>query len=1264
MRSYPPSVSRTLSPEDRSLLTVVGIHNNPLSDADVNLIQDLQDWKRQQLLAKTAPSGCLTRSPFQFSSAAMNRFSIPAFDVLFRGDTLRVEGHLSAEAGMNTVVLPAPSYGLAPGRIFVVFLEMWHAALDTSSGKGYHAPDSTHRYFYPGGCVAPDPSRLTLFPDDVVDPGFGRETTERVQLQWRLQVQEVSSDYDFRAHRFGLDPDPLVSPRDAGKVFGQGGNAQLTSQVYAPLAPETGEAALWRAGGDPLNSVQSLDGYVYAMPVAVVFQRTLGMFHPDTAPFGSASASGGGLMLDGVSGRFDAQFADVIAEADVVDARTTTSLTGYDADLLLSQGLTDLMTGQLRAKIGRGTFPAKGLGSLVTHQVGMAPTATRATWRNIKGVGAFDGYRNGISTDERTYFTSKMFVPHPDSSGVAQSPWAQGDEVAVVLPVDCPGVISSVFVQSLTAVGHAPVSLRGSQINVLGLGTQAVRVILANDLTQSPSANPGTNPLAVTVGVTYPAATGTHLEKVPVGVVYGQLQDPQAGVAGAIVPLFGVSDYDTQAQLRPMSGTAAKIVAFAPGYSSSTFGVRVHARVLNSTSTPGIPTDSRVFSVPRTSLDGRFTGLYVTQALAPNGEPLRILSRELVGDHVAATVQGPLEDQDFTTLVILCHRTAQASINPAVMGAVAIEETILFGSGSLSVDATTTDLSGAMDARVLLAAPTELPGGGTQFTGLVRGGVLRGISGDDSGDMQGVVWQMQGTSNRFVATPCHLTVSASSFTLTVPDANLRNGSPWFAVASFLPGLEPSASAILSLTHVPYQGEALEGRDYTVVLAGDEALVTTNGTGSAPVPGVVDVFPYDRQFPVATALPSLDTWNDATLVNDAMRGADESNYTSKRRDNVEVVYPASLRTNDFVPPLQGSLRRKLRFSQPHVRGFGKVSPHLGFALTPPESKNELGLTYATERPITLYVDNVHGDNDADGLTAETSFRTVARALKSLPPILRHPVSVLLKANPTRPYALADMVLEDFMRSAVDGGIYCMASLAFTMQDDGGVLFGPQDMREGAPRVVVDGSLFNTALIGGAAPVAFLISSGRVAFRRFAFTSFHFSTGVHLGAVRVDNADVDLVDCALIRPFLGVTGAQGSRITWTGGSVLLGPLEKGILVSESSLTVDSPLMQVEALAPGSTMPIFFHGNHSSTVVLQNHDYRNTPDQEVAFPLPGLGDAPVVGRADMSSTLIATPTFATQGTAVLNAQSTLQLQRTGGTQFRTPILDATSTQVGLLP
>src|SRR5271157_255728 len=158
-KTYPTTVSRTLDPTGKALITVVGQHDHEISDADINLIQDLQDQKRLNLLEYTT-SGCITYVPFQFAPFSSNTFYIPAFDVLFNGEVIHVAGNKSSDLNLNRVQLPGSAFW-APGvadedaRIFVVYLELWYQALDSTSslvvdgfpGSGYYVDPQTSSRF-------------------------------------------------------------------------------------------------------------------------------------------------------------------------------------------------------------------------------------------------------------------------------------------------------------------------------------------------------------------------------------------------------------------------------------------------------------------------------------------------------------------------------------------------------------------------------------------------------------------------------------------------------------------------------------------------------------------------------------------------------------------------------------------------------------------------------------------------------------------------------------------------------------------------------------------------------------------------------------------------------------------------------------------------------------------------------------------------------------------------------------------------------------
>src|SRR5271166_5641384 len=86
MITFPSNVSRTLDPTGKSLVTIVAIADNQITDADLNLMQQNQDYKRERLIADQTTSGAITYSPFQFEPFLSSIFIIPQFDVLFNNE--------------------------------------------------------------------------------------------------------------------------------------------------------------------------------------------------------------------------------------------------------------------------------------------------------------------------------------------------------------------------------------------------------------------------------------------------------------------------------------------------------------------------------------------------------------------------------------------------------------------------------------------------------------------------------------------------------------------------------------------------------------------------------------------------------------------------------------------------------------------------------------------------------------------------------------------------------------------------------------------------------------------------------------------------------------------------------------------------------------------------------------------------------------------------------------------------------------------------
>ena len=153
---YPAQVSRTLIPDQKSLIRVVGLHDRQLSDADINLSQDLMSSQNERRLQDQTTSGCLTYQPLTFAPFSANTFFIPAFDVLMNGNVVTIAGNLSSSLTTNKVILPKPQtwqFGSTtqPAQIYIVFLELWYSNLDSTPGLLAATTSSPERTLYSTG---------------------------------------------------------------------------------------------------------------------------------------------------------------------------------------------------------------------------------------------------------------------------------------------------------------------------------------------------------------------------------------------------------------------------------------------------------------------------------------------------------------------------------------------------------------------------------------------------------------------------------------------------------------------------------------------------------------------------------------------------------------------------------------------------------------------------------------------------------------------------------------------------------------------------------------------------------------------------------------------------------------------------------------------------------------------------------------------------------------------------------------------------------
>jgi hypothetical protein len=288
-------VSRTLSAIARQFRVVVFQEGKPPLDSELNLLSQMDVENLRQLVRAEAHSGFFldptvalsdfvtTKSfsnLFEFGQQKKNTDGTPqeldpivyanvnGWIIPVSGTELTVNGSTSNEVRLN----PPPE---SDTRIDFVFLEAWMVAVAPNpSTANKPAANAIWKY----GNVEFGATNIT---DDIMDPTIGFETTERVQLQYRIRVVGAGAGG-------GTSPDLSVYPDGLGdpNVFAQGPNSAVTTFTYANMRNTLGDPSLWRAGdGDAQNDLGTVDGYVYAVPICGVFRR-------NSQPFVAANLAG------------------------------------------------------------------------------------------------------------------------------------------------------------------------------------------------------------------------------------------------------------------------------------------------------------------------------------------------------------------------------------------------------------------------------------------------------------------------------------------------------------------------------------------------------------------------------------------------------------------------------------------------------------------------------------------------------------------------------------------------------------------------------------------------------------------------------------------------------------------------------------------------------------------------------------------------------------------------------------------------------------
>ncbi|MDB4278212.1 baseplate J/gp47 family protein [Deltaproteobacteria bacterium] len=321
-------VTRTLSALQRQFQLVVWQAGKPPLDSELNLMAQV-DWERLREVVRSQMHSGFLADPtnaledFDTAEAWSNFFKLgkqndteegPVLWANVNGWVIPVTGTAVLDADVtNKITLnPPPS---SDSRIDFIFLEAW--ATNVAPNPSVANKPSADKVWKYGNVEFGG----TNIDDDIEDTTIGFETTERVQVQYRIRVfgsgAGLGSSVDLAEF-----PDGLGDPN----ILGQGAaSATVLGTPFANMREELDDAVLWRAGdGDPTNALGTIDGFTYAIPICALFRR-------NSAGFSAVETSGNANH----NGSYDrnpsaATLAEPREGAKVLNTPTLTN--GIDAD--------------------------------------------------------------------------------------------------------------------------------------------------------------------------------------------------------------------------------------------------------------------------------------------------------------------------------------------------------------------------------------------------------------------------------------------------------------------------------------------------------------------------------------------------------------------------------------------------------------------------------------------------------------------------------------------------------------------------------------------------------------------------------------------------------------------------------------------------------------------------------------------------------------------------------------------------------------------
>jgi hypothetical protein len=534
-KNYGAGASGYLDPSGRSFETTVYQAAKPVLDKELNFIQDVSQDMSLMLQRKSFPSGWISDDFLNKTASGLynaqvltaNIVQTPALCASVNGWVVNVT-NTAINNGLNNIDLGACPSGVAAKSSDLVILEVWRRlipAAPTTTGKS-----SGGRIWRNGNVKVPSADDLTLnYADDLLDGNVGAETTKRVQIQYRLRT---INNIDIFTYAFGINSPSVVARSVPASAAAPDGSATLFT--FSNQAAN-GDPGLWRAGdGDPANTLGTVDGYMYALPLMVVFRR-------NTTAYARNTNQNGGVTYPTTSTRPDNYWSDIIESKDLLDLRTGVAPTGWDLNEVLQKNVNLLFDNENQTEVSAITPGGGSHGHTVmwADEIGIsnANGGDGTTTGSTPGgtlVGEFDAVRRNFS--DRAVYELVVLRFDPNSAGVSPggATWTTSTTITISpssLPIwpyasplnwssRAPSGVSIVDLHRAVYVGSSggQIALNAqTHFQVSGLGAVPQGSITVSIRSLTDGTNTATNEtLYLTLLVAYPPGVG--LSKTPTKV--------------------------------------------------------------------------------------------------------------------------------------------------------------------------------------------------------------------------------------------------------------------------------------------------------------------------------------------------------------------------------------------------------------------------------------------------------------------------------------------------------------------------------------------------------------------------------------------------------------------------------------------------------------------------------------------------------------------------------------------------------------------------